>query len=190
MSGEQETLQKRLTAADQQIEEIARLIEDMLTVSKLGSPEPLRTEETDLGRLVDELARSVSVAQRLDALTVALPGVPMIARVDPRQMKDALGRILSNAAKYGGAQPIEVRLERAASWIRISVTDHGIGIAPEHHARIFERFGRAGSTRNYGGLGLGLWIARQIVEAHRGTIDVVSQLGQGATFTVSLPAGP
>ena len=68
------------------------------------------------------------------------------------------------------------------------MTDHGIGIAAENHARIFERFGRAGPTRNYGGLGLGLWIARQIIEAHRGTVGVVSQLGEGATFTVSLPA--
>jgi signal transduction histidine kinase len=190
ISGGHDALKKRLSAADQQIEQIARLIEDMITVSKLGSPEPIRPEETDLGRLVDELARSFSVAERLDALTVDLPTGPTVALVDPMQMEDALRRILNNAAKYGGDQPIEVRLECGAPWIRISVTDHGIGIAAENHARIFERFGRAGPTRNYGGLGLGLWIARQIVEAHGGTVGVVSQLGEGATFTVSVPAPP
>ncbi len=190
ISGAQETVQKKLAAADLQIEEIASLIEDMLTVSKLGVPRPLRPEETDLRRLVDDLASSFSVAERLDTLSVDLPADPMLARVDRAQLKDALGRILTNAAKYGGGEPIAVRLERAMPWIRISVTDQGIGIAAEGHARVFERFGRAGSTRNYGGLGLGLWIARQIVEAHGGTIGVASQLGEGATFTVSLPAGP
>jgi signal transduction histidine kinase len=190
ISGGHDVLKKRLSAADQQIEQIARLIEDMITVSKLGSPEPIRLEETDLGRLVDELARSFSVAERLDALTVDLPTGPTVALVDPMQMEDALRRILNNAVKYGGDQPIEVRLECAAPWIRISVTDHGIGIAAENQARIFERFGRAGPTRNYGGLGLGLWIARQIVEAHGGTVGVVSRLGEGATFTVSVPAPP
>jgi signal transduction histidine kinase len=188
ISGGHDALKRKLSAADLQIEQIARLIEDMITVSKLGSPEPIRPKETDLRRLVDELARSFALAERLDALTVDLPSAPMVAPVDPAQMKDALRRILSNAAKYGGDQPIAVRLERAASWIRISVADHGIGVAAENHARIFERFGRAGPTRNYGGLGLGLWIARQIVEAHGGTVGVVSELGEGATFTVSIPA--
>jgi signal transduction histidine kinase len=67
------------------------------------------------------------------------------------------------------------------------VTDRGIGIAPDKHAAIFERFGRAGPAMNYGGLGLGLWIAQQIVEAHHGTLGVASGVGEGATFTVSLP---
>lgn len=188
ISGGNEALKRKLSAADLQIEQIARLIEDMITVSKLGSPEPIRPKETDLCLLVDELARAFSLAERRDALTIDLPPGPMVALVDPTQMEDALRRILSNAAKYGGDQPIAVRLERTASSVRISVTDHGIGVAAENHARIFERFGRAGPTRNYGGLGLGLWIVRQIVEAHGGTVGVVSQLGEGATFTVSLPA--
>jgi signal transduction histidine kinase len=188
LGGGHEALQKRLAAADLQIEQIAHLIEDMITVSKLGSPAPLRSEETDLGRLLGELAQSFAVAERLEALTVDLPPDPIVARVDPAQIEDTLRRILSNAVKYGGDEPIAVRLERAPPWIQISVTDHGIGIAAENQARIFERFGRAGPTRNYGGLGLGLWIARQIIEAHGGTLDVVSQLGEGATFTISIPA--
>ncbi|HEY5052241.1 MAG TPA: sensor histidine kinase, partial [Solirubrobacterales bacterium] len=96
-------------------------------------------------------------------------------------------RLLANAIKYGPDGPIELRLERDGSTARISVTDHGIGIAPEDHARIFERFGRAGAVMNYGGLGLGLWIARAIVEAHAGTLTVASELGKGSVFTIKLP---
>ncbi|HEX2570750.1 MAG TPA: ATP-binding protein, partial [Polyangia bacterium] len=70
---------------------------------------------------------------------------------------------------------------------QVSVRDRGIGIPPEHHARIFERFERAVSERNYGGLGLGLWISRQIVQALGGTISVTSAPGQGSVFTVELP---
>jgi signal transduction histidine kinase len=67
------------------------------------------------------------------------------------------------------------------------VGDHGIGIAPEHQARIFDRFERAVSVRHYGGLGLGLWIVRQIVEGHGGSITVASTPGEGSLFTVELP---
>jgi signal transduction histidine kinase len=101
-----------------------------------------------------------------------------------------LRRIVENAVKYGAGKPIDLRLGRAGRSMLVSVTDRGIGIAPEQHERIFERFGRAGSTSNYGGLGLGLWIARQIVEAHGGALSVASQLDEGTTFTVSIPVAP
>jgi signal transduction histidine kinase len=70
------------------------------------------------------------------------------------------------------------------------VRDHGIGIAPEHQSRIFQRFERAVSERHYGGFGLGLWIVKQIVESLGGDIRVESQPGKGATFTVALPLEP
>ncbi len=72
----------------------------------------------------------------------------------------------------------------------VRVEDGGIGIAPEHQARIFGRFERAVEGRRYPGLGLGLWIVRQIVEAHGGSIRVESEPGQGAAFTVELPLPP
>jgi hypothetical protein len=85
---------------------------------------------------------------------------------------------------------VEVRLERLGTLAQIWVSDRGIGIAPQDQARIFGRFERAGPVRNYGGLGLGLWIARAIVEAHAGSLTVASELGKGAIFMVNLPLAP
>jgi signal transduction histidine kinase len=85
---------------------------------------------------------------------------------------------------------VRVRVERQGDRALLSVQDHGIGIAPEDQQRIFRRFERAASPRNYGGLGLGLWIASEFVEAHGGRIRVQSEAGQGATFTVELPLQP
>jgi hypothetical protein len=94
---------------------------------------------------------------------------------------------LSNAIKYAPRKPIDVSLTRADGIARLAVRDHGEGIAPENLARIFHPFERAESKTHASGLGLGLHIARRIVEAHGGTIGVSVQPGAGTTFTVELP---
>ena len=80
-----------------------------------------------------------------------------------------------------------MRASAAGDEVALEVCDHGIGIAPEHQARIFGRFERAVSDRHFGGLGLGLWIVRQVIESHGGTITVESAPGQGSRFVVRLP---
>jgi signal transduction histidine kinase len=82
---------------------------------------------------------------------------------------------------------VEIAVKQATDAALLTVKDHGIGIAEKDQARIFERFERAVPIKNYGGLGLGLYISRQIVELHGGSISVTSQLGQGSTFRVELP---
>src|SRR5262249_58898050 len=96
---------------------------------------------------------------------------------------------VTNALKYGAGKPVVIRIDESEGVARLSVIDAGIGIAPEDVTRIFGRFERAVSTRHYGGLGLGLFIARQIVEAHEGEIRVRSKPGRGSEFTVLLPTG-
>jgi signal transduction histidine kinase len=124
--------------------------------------------------------------QAESTLTVEAPETLTI-RSDRMRLEQVAENLLTNAIKYGAGQPIHVRLEASSERIILSVKDQGIGIAPEHQARIFERFERAVSERNYGGLGLGLYITHTIVEALGGTIRVDSQVGQGACFTVELP---
>jgi signal transduction histidine kinase len=95
--------------------------------------------------------------------------------------------LLSNAVKFGAGKAIEVEVSEQAGTARLSVRDHGIGIDAARRFDIFDRFQRAVPTKHYGGLGLGLYITRGIVEAHGGTIRVESEPGAGAIFTVELP---
>ncbi len=112
---------------------------------------------------------------------------PLVGHWDRIRLEQVITNLLSNAFKYGAHRPVEVRVSREGGFARLCVRDHGIGIAPEDQARIFQRFERAVSERHYGGFGLGLWIVRQIVESLHGDIRVESQPGQGATFIVRLP---
>lgn len=95
--------------------------------------------------------------------------------------------LLSNAIKYGRGKPIRISVETRDEMAHLEVSDGGAGIAPEIAGKIFERFGRVGPVTNYGGLGLGLYLSRQIVEAHGGKISFHSEPSQGCTFVVDLP---
>jgi signal transduction histidine kinase len=95
--------------------------------------------------------------------------------------------LLSNALKFGARRPIEIHVTGAGELAKLAVRDHGIGIEPSRQAVIFDRFERAVPTAHYGGLGLGLYIARRIAQAHGGDLLVESEPGHGATFTLTLP---
>jgi signal transduction histidine kinase len=127
-------------------------------------------------------------------LSEEYPAEPLVARVDSRRLTQVILNLLGNAAKFtpaGGA--VTIRLRQDGDEIRIDVADTGIGIAPEHMPRLFDKFfqGDASLTRRYGGVGLGLSVAKAFIEAHRGRIEVASQPGAGSTFTIVLPVdGP
>jgi signal transduction histidine kinase len=104
------------------------------------------------------------------------------ARVDRVVMN-----LISNALKYGAGRPIEVSVRAETSRAVVVVRDHGVGIPQEEQLKIFGPFARAVAARHHAGLGLGLWIAQQIVQASGGRITVDSQQEEGATFTVELP---
>jgi signal transduction histidine kinase len=111
----------------------------------------------------------------------------VVGRWDRERLEIVLTNLLSNAAKYGEAKPIDVEVEDLGAEVRLRVIDRGIGIAPDDQRRIFERFERAVPERHFGGLGVGLWLSCQIAKAHGGIIEVASAPGVGSTFTMTLP---
>jgi signal transduction histidine kinase len=117
-------------------------------------------------------------------------GQPILGSWDALRVEQVLVNLLANAVKYGAGKPIEVGVEAGAEHVQVSVADQGIGIAPAKQAVIFDRFERAVPEREYGGLGLGLWIVRRIVEAMHGEVSVTSRPGEGATFKVVLQRHP
>nr|WP_240359243.1 ATP-binding protein [Pyxidicoccus trucidator] len=176
-----------------QVQKLAELVGDLLDVSRITSGRlSLELEDVDLGPLVREvLARYEPHAARTGA-TLHFTGVEagLTGRWDRLRLEQVVTNLVDNAVKYGGGRPIQVRLESTGSGARLTVRDEGIGIEPEYLPRIFGRFERAVSERHYGGLGLGLYITRTLVEALGGTVRVESEPGRGSTFTVELPADP
>ena len=180
---------KDLDLARRQVRKLADLIEDLLDVSRISvgklqlSPEPM-----DLAPLVREVVtRYAPQATQAGCAVEVETAAPVAGTWDKQRMEQVVTNLLTNALKYGAGKPVHVRVAVEEGQAVLSVRDEGIGIAPEHHAQVFERFMRAVSDRHYSGLGLGLFITREIVQAHGGRIEVQSELGQGATFTVRLP---
>jgi signal transduction histidine kinase len=133
-----------------------------------------------VGRLEGDLAAAGS-AVSIDC------AAPVYGWWDPSRLEQVVTNLVGNAAKFGPGKPIELKIEQLGADARLTVMDHGIGIDPARRPHIFDRFERAVPSSSYGGLGLGLYIARSLVVAHGGTITVESQPGAGSTFTVTLP---
>jgi signal transduction histidine kinase len=109
---------------------------------------------------------------------------------DAIRLESIITNLLSNALKYGAGKQVDVSLRQNDGHAVLAVHDRGIGMSQEAQSHLFQKFGRAVPTRNYGGLGMGLWIVDQLVRAHGGTVKVRSSEGEGATFTVQLPLTP
>jgi PAS domain S-box-containing protein len=181
-----------LVAADRQVERLTTLMDTLLDVSQLQSQAPrLQLEEVDLASVVrDAVAHLEPEAARVGCHLVLrqLPSTP--GRWDRVRMAQVVRHLVANAMKFGPGKPVEVALEVLPEMAVLEVRDHGIGIAPERVVGLFQRFERAVSVKHYGGLGLGLYRVRRIVEAHGGEVTVDSVPGQGATFRVHLPRAP
>jgi PAS domain S-box-containing protein len=181
----------RLQKTASQTRRLDTLIDQLLDVSRITSGRlKLELEEVDLAELTaDVVGRFADAAASAGTPIELRTGAHPIGRWDRLRIDQVLTNLLSNAVKYGPGKPVTVEVGIAEERARVSVCDHGIGIAPEHQARIFGRFERAVSGRHYGGFGLGLWITRQVVEVHGGAIELCSTPGEGSTFTVELPLG-
>lgn len=186
---EEHTGNGKLEAAMRQTRRLARLVDELLDVSRISAGRlQLDVDRVDLVALVREvLARHEDEARRAGSSVVLAATSEVIGVWDRMRIEQVLTNLVTNAIKYGEGKPIEVGVDATDTLARIRVCDHGLGIDADDQARIFARFERAVSQRSYGGLGLGLWIVRQIVEAHGGSVQVASAAGQGSTFVVELP---
>lgn len=187
-----EKIAARAEKAGRNVLRLSSLVNELLDISRISAGR-LRLEHVpmSLGEAVREVVQRHADELQRNGCEVRFSADPDSAGVwDRVRIEQVATNLLANAMKYGKGKPIEIKVERDGDRVRLIVQDHGIGISPEDQQRVFQRFERAVSSRHFGGLGLGLWIARQLVDAHGGTIRVRSEKEQGATFEVELPSGP
>jgi signal transduction histidine kinase len=188
-SKQQDWVVDKLTKSRRAVTRLEQLIESLLTVSQLAAGRlRIVREEVDLGdvirRVVD--ANSDELKWAGCKIDVAISG-PLVGQWDRGRLALVVQNLLSNAVKYGPGQPVEVRAQAVDGVVTLMVTDHGRGVPTDHQERIFRKFERLPSETHVPGLGLGLWLVRQFVEAMDGRIEVHSAEGRGASFVVTLP---
>jgi PAS domain S-box-containing protein len=185
-----EKVQKFLTRADRQTTKLNRLVDDMLDISRIRTGVlSIQKEEFDLQDLIDEMKARFdeSFLKETGSPIQLQKSVSIRGHWDKMRIEQVVSNLLTNALRYGNKKEVSMSLLQDAETATIVVTDQGIGIAPENLQRIFERFERIGNANDVSGLGLGLFISKQIVNAHGGSVSVDSEISKGSTFTVNLP---
>jgi signal transduction histidine kinase len=166
-----------------------RLVSDLLDVSRIQAGKlEIHLSETDLADVVRDVTVQMKEEFALAKCDLEMNlEEPLVGNWDRSRLEQVVANLATNAIKYAVGKPVQITLHRDGASAVLRVKDQGIGIATEDQPRIFQRFERAASEREYGGLGLGLWIVGQIVSNLGGHISVQSTLGEGATFEVRLP---
>ena len=185
----QENLLKAFDISERQIDNLEKLVETMLSVSRISSGRlVLNKKRVDLSAIV----RSVLEQFHSEGLNIQrlvnLEAEPDVyGNWDPFMIEQVFVNIFSNAIKYGEGRPIDIVVRKENSKAILRVRDYGIGMTEQNLEKIFEKFERVGSIMHISGLGLGLYITKEYVSAHGGTIKVESHINRGSTFTIELP---
>ncbi len=190
--------ERPLRAIERATGRIQAMIQDLLALAKVNNPDrPLHEVEVDLAALVRVVGDSVRAEAAAGDVKVKLdlPAGPMLVRGDPGELEDLVGNLVSNAIKYSDpGDSLTACVQRVVQggmpYVELAVIDEGIGIAEEDLGRLFEEFFRSDNVqaRARPGTGLGLAVVDRVVRRHRGRIEVESELGEGTTFRVLLPA--
>jgi len=175
--------------AMRQVERMNALIEELILVAQLDLGSfVIRPAAVDLSALTRDRIRSEERNIAQSGSAVSLQGnAPVVGQWDASALGQVIDKLLENAIRFGQGRPVDVTVSRDDDKARLVVRDRGIGIAPERIAAVFDRFERGVSERNYPGLGLGLFVARALVQAMGGTITAASSPSEGTSFTVELP---
>jgi len=179
-------LEKFLTQGNRHIDRISRLVKNLLDVSSFRHKDiKLHFELVNLTELLRSLLRPYEGVNFPPIFLQAKESI--VGQWDKARLEQVFINLIENAIKYGENKPVTIRIEKQGFWALVEVTDLGIGISLEQQQRIFNRFDQAQSRIDVTGLGLGLYIVKQIVQAHSGLVDVRSQVGKGATMLIKLP---
>ncbi len=181
-------LVKALDVSMTQVDRMSKIIEDMLDVSRMQSGSlDLDKEQCDLVSIIREVSERFLPELHSARCQIELKEVGnILGEWDKVRMEQVLSHLIANAIKYAPGKKIEISAIQSGKQAKLEVKDQGPGIPVEKQSVIFKRFGRAAS-RNLGGLGLGLYICKQIIEAHGGKIRVESTEGHGSAFVIELP---
>jgi signal transduction histidine kinase len=190
--GDLTTSEEYLDIALDQIDRMSRLILELLDVSRIETGRlEIRREQIAWSQFVRDVVHRHHTAVSDRRFHVSVPSLQKVVTGDRDRLEQVLGNLLENAVKYSpDGSDITVTVDDKGDTLLTAVCDRGIGIPADELGQVFERFhrGRQVSSTNYGGLGLGLYITKQIIERHGGTIWVESKEGQGTTFFFALPA--
>jgi PAS domain S-box-containing protein len=189
VSGDLNQVQASVNRAKDQTERMRRLVDRLLDVSQLAEGRlKLELAHGDFGEVVKEAVERFSEAASNAKCDVRLNAPSGIStRIDRFRLDEAIGNVISNALKYGAGKPVSVDLKAKDDKATLVVQDRGIGIPAEDLSRVFGRFERTAVSRNYGGLGLGLYIAKQVIEQHDGSIRAENRAGGGTRIVIELP---
>jgi PAS domain S-box-containing protein len=183
---------ERVRTILRQGERLGSLVQALIDVTQITAGRlALHREEIDLAVVVrDAMGRWRDALRRSECELDLRVGEGVQGYWDRRRLEQVIDNLVANAVKFGAGQPVEVEVngDPGGEVVHLAVRDHGIGISPEDQRRIFERFERGVPMRHYGGFGLGLWVVRNIVQAHGGDVRVSSEPGKGSRFEVTLPA--
>jgi signal transduction histidine kinase len=186
---EAQKMARALAASGATADRLGALVDDLLDVSRLTAGRlALRIERVELGELLrDVVGRLRDQAEEVGSTIELTIAAPIVGIWDRGRLEQVVTNLLSNAIKYGLGRPVAVSADVVAEHLRVRVHDAGLGIPRADQSRIFQAFERLPTAERVGGLGLGLYIGRQIAMAHGGTLTVESTAGAGATFTLELP---
>jgi PAS domain S-box-containing protein len=191
MRGDLQRVEKSLRRAQKQAERMGHLLDRMLDVSQMAAGKlELDSAPCDLSDVVRDIAERLSEDASNAACELRLTlSSGVVGEWDRFRLDEAFSNVISNAIKYGTGHPVDIKLQAMDGKALLVVEDHGIGIDPDDLSRIFGRFERTMASKNYGGLGLGLYITRQIVEQHGGSIRAENVSSGGARFVIEVPLG-
>ena len=181
---------KMIDQTERQLDRLSRLVNEMLDLSRINLGKlTIERTTTDLSGLVSDIVDRMMgplVSSNCTVSTKIAPGI--IGELDSYRLEQVLSNLLSNAARYARGKSVVVALALIdPDTVELSVADEGIGVRKEDLERIFQRFERAATIDEGSGLGLGLFVVRQIVEAHGGLVTAESTFGKGSRFTAQLP---